>query len=510
MTKLESSDVEHLELCNYCISDAYLINEIDRLDQQETCDHCKNRNPVMSLLDMSEILETAMDGLYTPTDANPNFFQQMMMKDRESTYEWEREGESTSDIANDIIGFGDDKYGDYIQLILSDKHADWEMMKMGEPTPFDDEYFYERKQVYPDGMYREWRTFERIVHEESRYYSAEAKAFLDDIFDGIGELTTRADEPVIKLFGPADANNILYRGRHFFDHNDIVNAMAEPDVIIGPPPANKAASNRMNAKGISVFYGATSIDVAMAEIRPPVGSTVIMGGFRPLRDLRLLDLKALKDIPMYGSLLDPKFLRSAHRNHFFKSLVRKMTQPANPDNSDSEYLTTQVVADYLLNVPDLNLDGILFPSSQHSNGGENVVLFHKSSRLQKWDVVKGSTYTGDKYRQYADDDFEFEPHVTIHIPHDHKEKAALALAQQERLKEMFGRKISTEGNEDGRMYRPVSHEPSLSINPDDMSLHEIRAINIDFYGAAIERSTYTDSSPLVPDKKEAETIEDVF
>ena len=510
MAKLESNDLETLELCNHCITDAYLIDEMDRLNRQGACDLCKNENPVMSLLEISEILETAMDGLYTPTDANPNFLQTMMLKDKESAYEWEREGELTTDIANDIIGFGDDKYGDYIQLILSNKHTTRDRLKSGEPIPFDDEWYYERKHVYPDGMYREWRTFERIVHEESRYYSAEAKSFLDEIFDSIGALTTRADQPVIKLFGPADVNNILYRGRHFFEHIDIVKAMAEPDVIIGPPPANKAASNRMNAKGISVFYGATSIDVAMAEIRPPVGSTVVMGGFRPLRDLRLLDLKALKDIPMDGSLLDPKYIRGAYRNHFFKSLVRKMTQPANPDNSDSEYLTTQVVADYLLNVPDLNLDGILFPSSQYSNGGENVVLFYKSSRLQKWEVVKDSKYTGDKYQAYAEDEYEFEPHVTIHLPHDHEEKAALALAEEERIRDLFGRKISTKDNGDGRMYHPVKHEPSLSLNADDMSMHEVRAINIDFNAAPIERRTYTDRSPLIPGGKVAETVEDTF
>lgn len=48
MAKLESSDVEPLELCNDCITDAYLIDEIDRLNRQGTCDLCKNENSVMS------------------------------------------------------------------------------------------------------------------------------------------------------------------------------------------------------------------------------------------------------------------------------------------------------------------------------------------------------------------------------------------------------------------------------------------------------------------------------
>ena len=510
MTKLVSIDVEPLEICCDCITDAYLIDIIVQRNMRGNCDSCKTENAVMSMLEVSEILETAMDGIYTVTASDPNFLQLMMLKDKESTYEWEREGELTHDIANDIIGFGDDKYGHYIQLILSEKHADWEMAKMGEPTPFDDEFYYERRHVFPDGMYHEWRTFERIVHEESRYYSAEAREFLDSVFGGLATLETHAGEPVIINFGQENAANILFRGRYFFEQKEIVEAMARPDIHIGPPPANKSASNRMNAKGISVFYGATSIGVAMAEIRPPVGSTVIMGGFRPIRNLRLLDLEKLKDIPVRGSLLDPNYLRNAHRNHFFKSLVRKMIQPANPNNSDSEYLTTQVIADYLLNVPGLDIDGILFPSSQHSSGGENVVLFYKSSRLLHWEVSKDATFRGDLYQAYAEDEYEFEPYVTMSLPHDHEEREEKRRREQERIRDTFGGEDYTPPLSDGRMYRPVSPDPSLSLEPKDISLHQIGAINIDFNSASIERRTYTDSPPRQNEDAGNETFENPF
>lgn len=495
MTQIETTDVASLNICHDCLTDTYLRSYMSTINQIGVCDCCKSENPVLSLLEIAGILETAIDNLYTVTPSNPNFFQLMMIKDKEGTYEWEREGELTDDIANDLIGFGDEKYGHYIQRILSEKHADWEMATMGESTPFDDEYCYERKHVFPDGMYREWRTFERIVHEESRYYSAEAKDFLDTIFDGLSKLETHSKESVIKSFGPDNEANILYRGRHFFEPVDITNAMGRADLHIGPPPADKAASNRMNAKGISVFYGATSIEVAMAEIRPPVGSTVIMGGFRPIRDLRLLDLAKLKDIPVYGSHLDPKYLRAAHRTHFFKSLVSKMTQPANPNNSDSEYLTTQVIADYILNIPNLDIDGILFPSSQYSDGGKNIILFYKSSRLQEWDVPKEAKFQGQIYQAYADDEYEFEPNVTIRLPHGHEERLEAARKEQERIRDMFGGEIGSEAINDERMYIPAVHDPSISLAPEDMSLHQINAIKIDFNTAPIKRQTYTDRPP---------------
>jgi len=510
MTKIESTDVESLEICGDCLNDAYLNKQMYEVNRIGKCDHCKMENPILSLLEIAEILETAIDSLYTVTASEPNFLQLMMQKDKEGTYDWEREGELTNDIANALIGFSDDKYGDYIQLILFEKHTDWEMAKMSASTPFDDEYCYEKKHVFPDGMYREWRTFERIVHEESRYYSAEAKEFLDTVFEGLAELKTHSKEPVIKTFGPDNKANILYRGRHFFEHTDIVNAMGRPDLHIGPPPAEKAASNRMNAKGISVFYGATTIEVAMAEIRPPVGSTVIMGGFRPMRGLRLLDLAKLKDIPVHGSPLDPNYIRGAHRNHFFKSLVSKMTAPTNPSNSDSEYLTTQVIADYILNVPNLNIDGILFPSSQYSKEGENIVLFYKSSRLQKWNVPKEAKFQGDIYQAYADDDYEFEPYVTMSLPHDHEEQVEARRKEQERIHKIFGGKNKSVAIDDGRMYYPIVHDPSLSLSPEDISLHQISAINIAFNSAPIKHQTYIDPPPQAEGDKSDENFEVPF
>jgi len=49
----------------------------------------------------------------------------------------------------------------------------------------------------------------------------------------------------------------------------------------------------MNARGVSVFYGAIDPRVALAEVRPPVGSRVAVARFEIIRPLRLLDLNAL-------------------------------------------------------------------------------------------------------------------------------------------------------------------------------------------------------------------------
>src|SRR3954470_5589142 len=75
---------------------------------------------------------------------------------------------------------------------------------------------------------------------------------------------------------------------------DTVRAMERPDLEVGPPPPARAMAGRMNARGISVFYGALEAATAVAEVRPPVGSKVLVVRFEILRPVRLLDVEALR------------------------------------------------------------------------------------------------------------------------------------------------------------------------------------------------------------------------
>ena len=80
--------------------------------------------------------------------------------------------------------------------------------------------------------------------------------------------------------------------------------------IVGPLAET---GGRMNAAGISVFYGATDDETAIAGVRPPVGSWVATATFEVIRPLRLLKglcrdkakirTFVLQDIELKGNLL---------------------------------------------------------------------------------------------------------------------------------------------------------------------------------------------------------------
>lgn len=157
----------------------------------------------------------------------------------------------------------------------------------------------------------------------------------------------------------------------------------------------------MNAAGISVFYGATDASVALAEVRPPVGSRVIVARFEIVRPLRLLDFGALEFIVDHnGSDFDKAHIQRLKRAAFLRRLCRRVSRPVMPHDEPRDYLPTQAVADYLANLADPSLDGIIYPSVQFGDpspgilsrasrgsafgsgrSGRNVVLFHTTASV---------------------------------------------------------------------------------------------------------------------------------
>lgn len=205
----------------------------------------------------------------------------------------------------------------------------------------------------------------------------------------------------------------------FEDQEEVKQALEHPEKNFGPPPTTLARSGRMNAQGISVFYGATSVNLAIAEVRPPVGSIVVTACFVPLRELKVLDISALDSISFgSGSKFDPQTRKTSERAIFFSTLSRKLTLPTFGKRQDSDYLITQVVADYLGDRNKFKLDGVSFKSTQVDANGEdaetgyNIVLFNKSSGVRHA-ADKSRRYNVEMYEHIEDDQYAFVPEIQL-------------------------------------------------------------------------------------------------
>jgi RES domain len=171
----------------------------------------------------------------------------------------------------------------------------------------------------------------------------------------------------------------------------------------------------MNARGISVFYSANDQKTAIAEVRPPVGSQVAVAPFEIIRKLRLLDLTALRDVRVTGSIFDLGLARRMERAAFLRSLSRRITRPVMPDDEPFECLATQAVADFLATESLVPMDGIIFPSVQAAGDVLNVVLFHKAARVEVMDIPKGTEISAT-VGHWEEDGWQEEYAVTEEVP----------------------------------------------------------------------------------------------
>ncbi len=202
---------------------------------------------------------------------------------------------------------------------------------------------------------RVWSEVVEIVKSRARYFS-KVRSVLDDL---LGDVTTLVGGAAIRQLTAVDR---LFRARreNTTDEADVV--FKSPAAELRAPPHDRARAKRMNASGIRVFYGALREEIAMAEVRPPVGSRVVVGTFTPRRTLRVLDLVALRWPREYADIFSAGFDALSKKLVFLSTLQDEISRPIQPYDEELEDLPTQVISEYLANV--IGLDGIAYKSAQ--------------------------------------------------------------------------------------------------------------------------------------------------
>lgn len=407
-------DLKAKRICHKCIGEEYLRTEVRNKGKVNKCSYCGGKAKSYTLDDIAEHVEIAFEHHYTRTSDQPNSWQQSLLSDRESDYDWERDGEpvvGSIEMGADIS----EKAAQDIQRILDDKYGDFEAAKMGEETEFGSDSYYEEKGTSDLAWQEEWSNFERSLKTEARFFSRSAAAHLASIFDGIDKMSTTDGKPLVVDGGPQTPLSEVFRARVFQSEDKLTEALSRPDRHLGSPPAIFAIAGRMNARGISVFYGASNPEVAISEVRPPVGSQVAVARFDIIRPLRLLDLTALSAVTDKGSIFDSTWITRLERVTFLRSLSQRITKAVMPDDEALEYLPTQAIADFLATENNPVLDGIIFPSVQAGVDGLNVVLFHKASRVESMVIPKGTEITAST-GSFGEDGWEPDYLVTEETP----------------------------------------------------------------------------------------------
>lgn len=480
-------------ICNLCIAENYLNSQIEANGSIVECDYCGGEeDPAVQLREVANQVEVVFDNHFERTPAEPNWYEEQLLKDKETDFDWWREGQPTTEVIAEVASVQEDVAID-LQKILHERHSSYD--EYYEEAEFDsDAHYWEKPADYSD-IWDEWRRFERELKTETRYFSPHATEFLKTIFEGLADLKTRNEKPLIVEAGPELDVNGFFRARYFETDEAIKRAMMNPERELAPPPTGIASAGRMNSRGVTAFYGANLPDAALAEVRPPVGSQVLVAKFNLIRKVKLLDLSSLTQIGISGSYFDPKFLPLLKRTKFLADLATMMSQPVMPNDADLDYLPTQVISDYLSRAADTPIDGILFPSVQTDAGGDeqenkikfvNVVLFNRSSRVAQIEYPRGTEKDAKTWQMYNEGP-EVEYQVTIRSPKEDKiqtEENQTAVALNDVAMDL----------EESEAVADV-RENTLEVDVSFLSVHIVKAVRILTEPHSVDWFAYTE-----PDK----------
>lgn len=298
---------------------------------------------------------------------------------------------------------------------------------------------------------RAWRDMEESLRTDVRFFNPKAMELLATIFSELIADRDAEGQPVVVEAGPGTSLTTLFRGRVFQTDEALASALRWPERYLGPPAEGIGAPGRMNGRGQPAFYGATSRKTCIAEVRPPVGSLIAIAAFEIIRPLRLLDLHRLAGVEVpTASMFDPSTREAIQRRDFLRTLTARLSAPVLPELQDRDYLVTQAVADFLASQPELQLDGIVYPSAQRrregeSSAGDNVVLFRRACEVVNAD---GSQPTAEVTLY----EFEEEGPGRAFLPEIHFVERAPAWYEHRTLK------------------------PSLALARDSIAVHEIEGV----------------------------------
>jgi hypothetical protein len=467
----DTETLEERKLCFNCVGERFLSKEIREQGRRGKCDYCGNLERCYDIETLAERIETAFERHYTRTSTEPDAIQWMMMKDKESDYDWEREGEPVVWAIANAANIPEEAAED-IQHVLADKFASYD--DVGCENEFDGDSYYEEKGADAGRWQEDWRNFEAGLKTEARFFSRSAARHLRELFAGIDQMKTRAGRVVVVDAGPETRYSEIYRARVFQSQGHLEEALTRPDRHLGSPPSAAAAAGRMNARGISVFYGANEPGVALAEVRPPVGSRVAVARFEITRPLRLLDLTAVSDVTVEGSIFDARYSDLLERAMFLRNLSTRMVMPVMPDDEQFEYLTTQAVADFLATENDPPLDGIIYPSVQVAKNGLNIVLFHKAACVERMDIPEGSEISASSGDMY-EDGWEYDYSVIEKVLPEGPEKKP----RSRRTREY---RPGCDYDEDFGM-----GNPTLKIDSASVRVHHVRAVQFETTDYGVRR-----------------------
>jgi len=342
--------------------------EIRRSGAVHSCHFCGRNRKSIRLRDLAD----RVDGVYMQIVRMAK--EVPVFENDSDRVRYEADGQNPKDIVRDMLGC-EEGLAEAVVNRLSEKHQ-WAVQRDGETDWYDDSSFGYKVRIPRDPQFSEtWNDFCESVKHHRRFFNPSARKHLDEILGAALNAGWPVSNPIRMIGGPEDDTEYRYvlRARAANDIGDRRRIYSAPARELGPPPSSAASPGRMNAAGISVFYGAFDLQTCIAETRVPVGGAAVVGRFEILRPLRILDMRAFDRTAWGGSVFHPQFIRNHAYVAFLREFHAEIRRPVLPNTETLEYLPTQVMAEYLATMVQPPIGGIIYSSVQSK--GFNIAIF---------------------------------------------------------------------------------------------------------------------------------------
>lgn len=135
VSQSEIDDLSAKRLCHHCVGEAFLKAEIRREGARGHCSYCDRPAKSYTIGDLADRIEEVFETHYYRTSDQPHSWQYSMLADKELDYDWDRDGEPVVEAIGNVALIDEEPAQD-IQIILEDRHGDFDAAAMGEETDF--------------------------------------------------------------------------------------------------------------------------------------------------------------------------------------------------------------------------------------------------------------------------------------------------------------------------------------------------------------------------------------
>lgn len=358
--------------CPSCFADKSLSSQLTKarpqFDDGKFCDFHPSRKGIPGTY-VAELVDGAIRSHYTWADPNP----------------YVRDGNSLSHVLTDLVSPENEDILAALQGALEE--TELRDTRKGGAVFYDDTQNFIRFQSGFNPLHEMWERFKFDIVHRQRFFSDRATNWLNQIFSELEHQRDADRKAPIYTVNPGKTEWTLFRARRIDNSERRKEVLLNPAVLLGPPPERQRRAGRLNAAGVSCFYGAFDAATCLAEIRPPVGSWVVTAEFELRRPVTVLDTTRFSGDVENRSIFSPIRQKRLDQWRFMQMFQNEVKKPILPDDELLDYIPTQVVAEFIQSalpdrVPGLaeRIDGIIYGSAQRPQG-RNIALFGEAALI---------------------------------------------------------------------------------------------------------------------------------